>query len=150
MNLNLPHYSQNKDYTCGPACLRMILSYYGKDYSEKELERLLTTTQEKGTKEENLIKISKKLGFKTTSKINGTLQEIEKNLIKNIPVLIVFRSWNEGHFSVISGFTKTHFILHDPAKKGVLRTIRKDLFLKRWKAKYNKKATRWYLALTKK
>ena len=34
-----PHYRQNNVIDCGPTCLRMIVKFYGVDYSAEMLRR---------------------------------------------------------------------------------------------------------------
>lgn len=41
MKLNVPHFQQEKNLTCGLAVLRMIFAYYGQNISEKELTKNL-------------------------------------------------------------------------------------------------------------
>lgn len=41
--LQAPHYSQSRDGMCLPACVRMVLAYRGRDYSEAVLAVLLKT-----------------------------------------------------------------------------------------------------------
>ena len=36
---NFPHYTQLSSSDCGPTCLRMIASYYGKEYSAETLRK---------------------------------------------------------------------------------------------------------------
>lgn len=36
--LKIPYFKQNRDYTCGPACLRMVLAYYGIQQDEVTLD----------------------------------------------------------------------------------------------------------------
>jgi ABC-type bacteriocin/lantibiotic exporter with double-glycine peptidase domain len=41
--MNVPHFKQQLDYSCLPACVRMVLAYYGDQRPEPELRRLLKT-----------------------------------------------------------------------------------------------------------
>ena len=34
-----PHYTQLNSSDCGPTCLRMIASFYGKEYSQETIRR---------------------------------------------------------------------------------------------------------------
>ncbi len=43
--LNVPHFKQEKWYTCGPACLRMLLAHFDVIASEEELEEAFGTTE---------------------------------------------------------------------------------------------------------
>lgn len=39
--LEVPHHRQEADWTCVPACVRMVFSYYGLEKDEEEIARLL-------------------------------------------------------------------------------------------------------------
>ena len=43
LSMNVPHIQQEREYSCLPACVRMVLAFYGEHYSEGELRRLLKT-----------------------------------------------------------------------------------------------------------
>jgi hypothetical protein len=38
--VEVPYHKQNRDYTCGPACARMVLEYYGIYQDEVRLSSL--------------------------------------------------------------------------------------------------------------
>src|SRR5262245_25086094 len=59
--LDLPHFRQEADYTCVPACVRMILAYYGRDIPEAEIAAVLVT-EETGTRFADIVRIAR-LGF---------------------------------------------------------------------------------------
>ena len=44
MKLKVPYFKQEKNTTCGVACLRMALAFYGKKVSELELEEVCETS----------------------------------------------------------------------------------------------------------
>lgn len=41
--MNVPHFQQELDFSCLPACVRMVLAFYGEQRPESELRRLLKT-----------------------------------------------------------------------------------------------------------
>ena len=41
--INVPHLSQERDNSCLPACMRMLLVFYGTHKPEDELRRLFKT-----------------------------------------------------------------------------------------------------------
>jgi len=41
--LNVPHFRQEFEYSCVPACVRRVLAHYGDNRSEAELRLLLDT-----------------------------------------------------------------------------------------------------------
>ena len=46
--LDVPHYLQSDDSTCGPASLRMVMAYYGLQVSEEDLAAACGHTYELG------------------------------------------------------------------------------------------------------
>ena len=44
MKIKVPFFGQEKDTTCGVACLRMVLAYFGKEVEEFELEDACQTS----------------------------------------------------------------------------------------------------------
>ncbi len=52
------HFLQETEYTCGPACFRMILSdFKEEEVWEIELERMMNTNEKTGTSHENLVRM---------------------------------------------------------------------------------------------
>lgn len=131
--LALEPLAQEGDSTCGPACLRMILDFFGrtyrgKPYSEKKLVELCNCKYE-GTEHADLIMGAQAAGASVFVKENGTIDELRHFVLKErLPVLVGW--WNgpertvaqvqhdheldEGHFSVVIHVTRTHVWLADP------------------------------------
>ena len=130
--LNVGTYRQKTNYTCGPGALKLILDFYGRNFSEKILTKIAGTNKKQGTSHEGLAFVLNKLGYKWVQKEFASIKDIEFFIRKKIPVLVDYQSWHGGHYSVIRGYTRTHFLLSDTAKNCGYRTIRKDLFYKRW------------------
>lgn len=122
---------QTKGY-CGPASLKMVLSAYGINYSEKQLAKLTKTSRVKGCSEENIIKFAKSLGLKAYVKQKSSIKELKKLIRKNIPVIVDWYSPEEnGHYSVIVGFEKNKILIADP-HFGKIRKERIKWFKERW------------------
>ncbi len=106
---------QHDQMDCGPACLSMIASKYGKNYSLQYLRDNSFLTRE-GVSLLGLTEASKKIGFETLS----AKLTIEK-LIQEKQTLPCILHWNQNHFVVLKKitrniFTKKHFFhLADPA-----------------------------------
>src|SRR5258708_19215445 len=60
-----PFFRQETDYSCVPACLRMILAYHEIETTEEELIRACRCTQS-GTRASDLIEAAKIFGFTRT------------------------------------------------------------------------------------
>ena len=115
---------------CGPACLKMVLAYYGVHKTEKELARLCSTDRS-GTRPEHLVRGAHKLGFHAVLKEHATLADIKTYLSRKIPVIVDWFSADEGHYSVVIGMDRTHIYLQDP-ELGKQRSIDLQTFQRIW------------------
>ncbi len=62
IKLSVPFYHQEHEHTCGPACLRMVLEFFGTTLTESELEARCGTTL-LGTGRTELAQAATALGF---------------------------------------------------------------------------------------
>jgi len=115
---------------CGPATLKMIAKYYGRNFSLENLRNQTNTTRE-GVSLFAISEVAENLGFKT---IGGRLTY--KTLLKNnlFPCIV---HWNQEHFVVVSGIKsknlfrkKAKVIVADPAC-GIV-SYSEDEFKKNW------------------
>lgn len=105
-------YQQTTEYSCGPACARMVLHRYGvDDYDELELAKMMGSDQSSGTDTENMAKLFEDLGWNTefnasTKPQFKDMKEAERYLIEKfdagIPVLVDWEDWH-GHWQVAIG-----------------------------------------------
>jgi ABC-type bacteriocin/lantibiotic exporter with double-glycine peptidase domain len=157
---------QDTKYDCGPASLEIILETLGRDIREKTLMRIAHTTLQ-GTSPENIAHTLRKLKIKHQIIPHGSIALIEEKIRNFNLCLVNYQAWGEngaeiknldsGHYSVIFGFTPTHFFVADPAKRHTVkynkqwgfRTIKKNLFSKRWRDKEEngEKTFHWMLAV---
>lgn len=112
---------------CGPACLAMILSFYGKSYSLEYLKEK-TSLSKSGVSLLSLSNVSKSLGFKTTAGL-FTFEALINTA--NLPCIL---HWNQNHFVVLYRVKakKDGYMLFvaDPAK-GKL-AISESVFCEGW------------------
>ncbi len=72
-------FHQTEDGYCGPAALKIYLSYLGKNLSERHLARLCRATPEKGTNPADIVGAARKLGFRVEHRGRTlTPQEIKR------------------------------------------------------------------------
>lgn len=72
-----PLYRQETDYSCTPACLRMVLDSLGVNKSEEDLRRLSDCLYD-GTSPLGAIDAARKCGFDQTRKHNlGVIDELQ-------------------------------------------------------------------------
>lgn len=116
---------------CGPACLKMVLEYYGIKMTEKKLAKLCGATVSHGVEAEPMLAAAKKLGLKGFVKDHATISELRKFLKKEIPVIVDWFSINDGHYSVVIGVGREYIYLEDP-ELGKLNKIKIDIFHRVW------------------
>lgn len=99
---------------CGPACLAMVLDYFGVQKSDKELATLCKADPKVGTTAKQLVTGAKKIGFKAFFKDFSSLAEIKKYIDKKIPVIVDWFSGDDGHYCVVAGVDNKFIYLQDP------------------------------------
>ncbi len=121
---------------CGPACLSMVASHYGKKFPLQYLREYSFISRE-GVSLLGITEASKKIGFETFStKITVT------KLLDNINVFPCILHWNQNHFVVLYKIStllfsgKKVFHIADPAH-GVIK-ISEENFSKHWVSENNK------------
>lgn len=89
-----PFQRQHDTIDCGPSCLKMLSSFYGKKYSLDFFRELCYLNRE-GVSIVNIEDTAKKIGFTTLI----TSLSLE-NLIKDCPMPCILH-WNQDHFVVL-------------------------------------------------
>jgi predicted double-glycine peptidase len=115
--IRIPYRRQTTCYTCGPACLRMVLAWAGKSaVSEKQIARLVGTRPATGTTRRAMIGYLRKLGLSGSSLTKGTVADLRAALGGGTPIIVNYLEpfENEGHYAVAVGVDGTNIILHDP------------------------------------
>lgn len=129
--LNVKPFRQKPGY-CGPASLKMVLSYFGTEKSENELVKLSGCKKDKGVEANGLLKAAKKLGFKGFIKDFSNIEDIKKFVIdKKILIIVDWFSGDDGHYSVVVGINKKNIYLQDP-ELGRLRIMKLVDFERVW------------------
>lgn len=97
---------------CGPACLRMIAKFYGKNYSLQTLREHSYMSRD-GVSLMGLSDAAQSIGFRTIG-LRITLEQLEKYV--PLPCILY---WNQNHFVVCYGVKKRgdryYFQIADPA-----------------------------------
>lgn len=135
--IEVPFFRQTTEYSCGPAVLRMVFSFYGLDLSEKELIKKLKTSKKTGTKNEMIVKVAESKGFDVYVNNESSVEEVASFVTKNIPVIVnlVGPDDNEGHFVVIKDVASDTITYADPSD-GDSQKIKVIDFEKRWRSGY--------------
>jgi ATP-binding cassette subfamily B protein len=149
--LKVPYFHQQRDYTCGPACLEMVLAYFGKRLSEKELAKMARSKPHYGTMHLRMIKAANRHRFYCYVQENSSMHSIKHFLEEKLPVIVHYRepSGDEGHYSLIIGHSKNHFIMNDPWNGKNFKISYHD-FKRRWfDYQEGHKYSRWILVISK-
>lgn len=93
---SFPHYKQLDKKDCGPACLRMIAKYYGKNYSLQTLREYSFLSRE-GVSLMGLSDAAESIGLRTAG-LRITLEQLKKDV--PLPCILY---WNQSHFVVCYG-----------------------------------------------
>lgn len=114
--LKIPYAKQMSQY-CGPACLEMVLRYYGIDKKQEEIAREISPIPWFGYTVKELIDYMENQGFKVELTEKSNIEELIKNVDKGIPTIIVQRlnaQTKQPHYRIVTGYTDKHITLHDP------------------------------------
>jgi ABC-type bacteriocin/lantibiotic exporter with double-glycine peptidase domain len=126
---------------CGPASLKIILSYYGIDKSEAELAKMCGTVSDLGTNERGIKNAAESLGLHVQIKDHSSFDDIEEWLQKDVPVIVNWFTRGrvdytdsdvaDGHYSVVCGLDDNYIYLQDP-EIGSMRKLEKEDFMTVW------------------
>ncbi len=135
--MHVPHFEQELSYSCLPACVRMVLAYWGYETSEKNL-RILFKTRPAGTSPVKLLLQLPSLGFNAT--IHTASQTILRQYLEaGFPCIVhvdteFLPHWSEGviHAVIITGIDNEAVSLHDPSIADGPMTVPLPNFLSAW------------------
>ena len=109
---NFKFYEQYDAMQCGVACLRMVCTYYGCDYSFNFLSKYCHPTTE-GVSLLGIIDAATKLGLQTECN-RLTLSQL---CDKKMPCIL---HWNQNHFVVLYKIKNNKYYVADPGKGKVI------------------------------
>lgn len=139
MPLDVPYNRQHRDYTCGPACLRMVLAYYGHETDEVSLT-MLCGTNVFGTGLSDLVNATQQLGFRAEHTYCESLAELTDALARSIPPIamvdaVKLYNMSEtaplGHIVVVIAASALEIVYHDPLIDSGL-SVSTEIFLRAW------------------
>ena len=118
---------------CGPACLSMLSSIYGKKYSLQFIRENCSITSE-GVSLLGITEAAKKIGFKTIS-AKLTINNLKESK-ETLPAIL---HWNQNHFVVLYKIKNNKFYIADPAH-GLVK-LNEERFKKSWLSEEDKGVT---------
>lgn len=117
-----PFTHQLDQMNCGPACLHMIATYYGKKHSLQYIRENCHLTKT-GVSMFGIVEGAEKIGLKTVA------AKINYDKLKEIPLPCIVH-WNQNHFVVVYNVKGDTVYIADPGH-GLVK-ISKEVFLKSW------------------
>ena len=144
--LAVPHHRQQTNYTCGPACLRMVLEYHGRTLSEDTLTRRTGATPEDGLSPAGIARFLRRSRYSHKQQQRMTLSLLSTYLERGWPVIVAYqawphkpsqtdlgRSWDHGHYSVVVCIRDARVCLVDPSSRRKRRWLDADKFIASWR-----------------
>jgi ABC-type bacteriocin/lantibiotic exporter with double-glycine peptidase domain len=130
--LSVPYVPQRED-TCGPAALAMVLRYWGRPVIHDELAAELVSPELHGAPGSRLAEVARDQGLRAVA-FRGDGPALREAVQKGRPLVV---AWGAGHGKyhnvVVVGFAGEAFIVHDPAR-GAARRVSAARFESRWAA----------------
>ncbi len=135
-NIHVKHFLQSTGL-CGPASLKILLSHFGRDFSEAQLAQLAHATgsleRGAGTEHEGMVEAIQAIGGHVFSKEGGTVEELEYFVNRErLPVIIGWFDREDDHYSVVASVTAKNVVIVDPAANEPERWLDRESFPKIW------------------
>lgn len=142
IKIPIPSKLQEKNYTCGPACLHAVATYFGVGLSsEDEYIKPLKATPQEGTIPRNIVIFARKLGLQVKLERNMDILDLIKLISKNIPVICAVQAHGDqkyygenwsGHYVVAIGYNDKEIFFQDPFLEGYRAKLSYAEFVARW------------------
>lgn len=139
--LKIPYFKQNRDYSCGPVCLRMVLAFYRINQDEVTLS-IMCQTNLFGTAARDIARVANQLGLEARTAYFEQLSTIRESLADQNPVLTVVdlgqlyereEYKHARHMVVVSEIADKLIRFHDPLM-GANMSLDTALFERAWNA----------------
>jgi len=135
-SIHVKHFLQSSGL-CGPASLKILLSHFGRDFSEMQLAQLAHATgsldRGAGTEHKGMIKAIRAIGGHAFAKEEGTIEELKYFInTENLPVIIGWFDKDNDHYSVVVSITDKNIIIVDPAVNEPERWLDREAFPNIW------------------
>ena len=141
--IRIPMTRQATNYTCGVAALQSVLMFYGDEFLESDLAKLLKANPQEGTAYAEMKRFSESKGYNVQVYKDMKVSDLKKLLDAGKPVICVIQAWPErkvnyktdwddGHYVVAIGYDDGNVYFMDPSTLGNYTYIPTDEFLVRW------------------
>jgi predicted double-glycine peptidase len=144
--LAVPHIRQRTNYSCGPACLSMVLAFHGQLVTEDKLIRRTGATPEDGLSPSGIARFLRRSRYSHKQQQRMTLSLLAAYLERGWPVIVAYQawphrpsetdlgaSWDNGHYSVVVCIRDARVCLVDPSSRRRRRWLDADKFIASWR-----------------
>lgn len=137
---------------CGPACLAMVLNFWGeaRSFSQRKIADEIYDSGTQATYNSELVLYPRTKGFESYS-FQGNLGILKDLVGKDIPVIVLTKTTKQigkGHYRVVVGFdeAESQIIFHDPYFGG-RKAMTSKSFMKVWELGKGRNQSRWMMAV---
>jgi hypothetical protein len=156
--------AQPNGYTCGPASLGILLTFYGRNVDTETAGKAVHVTED-GVDPEDLVKGAEELGFDVSARYNASHNDVVAALTAEKPVIIDYQASygpdddpneDSGHYSVVVASDETDLLIVDCSETNPyhLRIIPRDKLADIWwdtyidQGKPNERFDRWMMTVS--
>lgn len=139
------YFGQEKDYSCGPAVMRMALARFGQYVSERTLRKLMKSGFLFGTRHHRFIEAAHTYGLYSRTKTGAVLEDIKQALQDGRVVIVNFIEpvASASHFAVVVALDDERIVLDDPWHGEGFPMNSKE-FAQRWQNQHRFGKGNWY------
>lgn len=149
MMAQIPYYKQQTSYTCGPACMRMVLASLDIKKSENQITKLLGTNKIRGTNHRDFVSLAEKYKLRYSVNREATIDELKYYAKNHYKIIVCYfhPKDKEGHYAVVRKITPSKITLLDPID-GPNKIYSLNYFRKIWSSRktFNKERS-WFMAI---
>jgi ABC-type bacteriocin/lantibiotic exporter with double-glycine peptidase domain len=137
MKVDLTPFQQETDYTCLPACIRIVLDFWGVSRTEQEIAQVCRANVA-GTLLREAIAGVQQLGFHALRLDNGTFDDLTGYLSQGLPVIVglaaavLYPQGSGGHAVVVCGMEQNEVLYVDPIS-GTEERLDTARFMRAWR-----------------
>lgn len=145
------YFEQETSYTCGPACMRMVLDSLGIHKTERQISILLGTNRIRGTRHRDFVSLAEKYKLRYSVHRNSSLEDLKYYYRKGYRIIVCYSHpiIKGGHYAIIKAIKGNRVTLMDPID-GPDKSYSLSYFKKMWRSDQTYEGERgWFMAIKK-
>jgi ABC-type bacteriocin/lantibiotic exporter with double-glycine peptidase domain len=150
--MKIPYYKQETKYTCGPACMRMVLNSIGVKKSEKALAKKMQTNKIIGTWHKYIPQLAEAYKLDYIIEREGTISDLRRLYRAGWEIIVCYNTnrtikvdRSGSHYAVIKKINWHSIYLLDPYYGDKKRYFVK-IFKRKWR---DSEEFQWFAAIKK-